>query len=307
MLVDEHLLFEFEKKLNPQNLKDSPIPAALIGFGEISAIFEIADNSRVAFKRMPLFQDHSSAKAYTNVFNEYCRLLIDAGLRLPPHQTAIIEVPGRPVTLYIAQEKLPAGRFAHQLIHELEADENQWLIESIASEISKIWCYNRDQHPALKLALDGQLSNWVWLEDRDQSAIYYIDTSTPLFRQEGIEQLDAELFLKSSPPFLRWILRRFFLADVINRYYDQRQVLIDLAANLFKEQRPDLISLAVEILNRQLVSDQVPLTIDAVKKYYREDKLVWTLFLSFRRIDRWLTTKILRRRYEFILPGNIKR
>lgn len=307
MLVDEHLLFEFEKNLNPQNLMDSPIPATLIGFGEISAIFEIADNAGVAFKRLPLFTDRSCAKAYTNTFYKYCRLLTEAGLRLPSQQTVIIEVPGRPVTLYIAQEKLPAARFAHQLIHELDSDHNRWLIESIVCEIAKIWRYNRDRHAGLKLALDGQLSNWVWLDDLDRSGIYYIDTGTPLFRRAGIEQLDAELFLKSSPVFLRWILRRFFLADVINRYYDQRQVLIDLAANLYKEQRPDLIPPVVELINRRLASDQVPITIDAVNKYYREDKLIWTLFLLFRRIDRWLTTQILRRRYEFVLPGNIKR
>ena len=64
---------------------------------------------------------------------------------------------------------------------------------------------------------------------------------------------------------------------------------------------------AVNSINRQLESGQIPLTIDVVKKYYREDKFIWSLFLSFRRIDRWLTTKILRRRYEFILPGKIRR
>jgi hypothetical protein len=93
----------------------------------------------------------------------------------------------------------------------------------------------------------------------------------------------------------------------MNRYYDQRQVYIDLAANLYKEQRPDLIPMTIETINRQIGSDQIPLTEDDVKKYYREDKLIWTLFLSFRRIDRWLATRIFRRRYEFILPGKIKR
>jgi len=29
--------------------------------------------------------------------------------------------------------------------------------------------------------------------------------------------------------------------------------------------------------------------------------------LTFRRMDCWLTTKLLRRRYEFILPGKIRR
>jgi hypothetical protein len=53
--------------------------------------------------------------------------------------------------------------------------------------------------------------------------------------------------------------------------------------------------------------DQKPLTVDEVDTYYREDKLIWSFYLSFRRIDRWLTTKIFRRRYEYILPGKIKR
>ena len=50
-----------------------------------------------------------------------------------------------------------------------------------------------------------------------------------------------------------------------------------------------------------------PIDAEEVRSYYREDALIWTLYLSFRRIDRWLTTKILRRRYEFILPGKIRR
>lgn len=40
---------------------------------------------------------------------------------------------------------------------------------------------------------------------------------------------------------------------------------------------------------------------------HREDKMLWRLFLAFRRIDRWLKDGLLRRRYEFILPGRIQR
>lgn len=307
MVVDENILYEFETNLNPQQPADSPIPAVLIGYGEISAIFEIAGNSGVAFKRMPLFKDRTAAVAYTNIYYEYCRLLSEAGLRLPPHQTAIIEVPDRPVVLYIAQKKLPAACFGHQLIHTFPAGGIAQLIETIVAEISKIRQFNRNRGPALELALDGQLSNWVRLDDHPEPLLYYIDTSTPLLRQDGVEQLNPELFLQSTPFFLRWILRRFFLEDLLNRYYVQRQVFIDLAANLYKEQRSELIPTVIEIINRRLASDQEQLSADEVKKYYREDRLLWSLFLSFRRIDRWLTTRILRRRYEFILPGKIRR
>ena len=307
MLVDENLLHEFESGLDPQDLKNSPIPATIIGYGEISAIFQIADNSETAFKRLPLFSDCPSARRYTQHHDEYCHLLTKAGLNLPEHETVIIEPIDRPVVVYIAQKLIPSRRFGHRLIHESDRDNIYLLLETIVAEISKIWRYNRIHQPAVRLALDGQLSNWAWFDDQPRPAIYYIDTSTPLFCIDGIERLDPELFLKSAPAFLRWILRWLFLKDVIDRYYDQRQVYTDLAANLYKEQRPDLIQVAITIINRQLGTDQKPLTVDEVDKYYREDKLIWSFYLSFRRIDRWLTTQIFRRRYEYILLGKIKR
>jgi hypothetical protein len=307
MLVDEKVLFQFESGLNPQHIEKSTIPATLIGYGEISAIFQIGDSSDTAFKRLPLFSDRSSAQMYIRQYNEYCRLLTDAGLNLPPDQTFIITSAQRPVVLYIAQKKLPADRFAHKLIHTLEAGEIQLLLEKIVAEIAKIWRYNQTVLPDRELALDGQLSNWVWLESEAGMLLFYIDTSTPIFRKNGLDQMDPELFLKSAPGFLRWIIRLFFLNDVMTRYYDQRQVYIDLAANLHKEQRPDLIPLLVDLINQHMPAGHRPLSLKTVEKYYREDKLIWTLFLAFRRIDRWLMTRVLGRRYEFILPGKIKR
>lgn len=307
MLADPRLLHEFEIGLNPQRLEDSTIPATIIGYGEISAIFQVADHPRVAFKRLPLFSDRLSAEKYTRQYHQYCHLLSQSGLNLPEHQTFIIEPPARPVAVYIAQKMLSPESFGHRLLHVSEQDDIHLLIEMIVTEISKIWRFNRSHRPGVELALDGQLSNWVRIEERRAPVIYYIDTSTPLFRKDGVEQLDPELFLKSAPGFLRWIIRLLFLKDVIDRYYDQRQVYIDLAANLYKEQQPDLIPTTIDIINRKIGAGQAPLTEEDVKKYYREDKLIWTIFLSFRRIDRWLTTRILRRRYEFILPGKIKR
>ncbi|UCE56024.1 MAG: hypothetical protein JSV31_11430 [Desulfobacterales bacterium] len=307
MLADEKLLIQFESGLNPQHLEKSSIPASIIGYGEISAIFQIGDNSDIAFKRLPLFPDHFSAQKYIRHYNEYCQYLAEAGLNLPEDETFIIAVPNRPVVVYIAQKKLPAKRFGHNLIHSLALGEIRLLFEKIVAEIAKIWRFNHSALPDRELALDGQLSNWVWLETGTDMTMYYIDTSTPLFRKGGVEQLDPELFLKSAPGFLRWIIRRLFLENVMNRYYDQRQVFMDLAANLYKEQLPDLIPAAVDIINRHLSDDHIPLKLKEIETYYREDKLIWTLFLAFRRIDRWLITKLLHKRYEFILPGKIKR
>lgn len=304
MEIDRELVADFEAGLNPQNPEQSRIPAAVLGYGEISIILQIGDDPDIAYKRLPLFSDRQAAEVYAGQFLEYCGHLVDAGLTLPRHETVIVETQGRPVVLYIAQEQLEAERFAHRLIHDLGPGEASKMLDRIIVEIDKVWKFNASSHPALELAIDAQVSNWVALENDE---ILYIDTSTPLYRKNKVEQMDPELFLQSAPVFLRWLIRWLFLKDVMNRYYDPRLVYMDLAANLYKEKCPELIPEAIRCINGHLPSGQQPLNPEEVEKYYKEDKRIWTLFLAFRRIDRWLTTRIFRRRYEFLLPGRIER
>ncbi|MBU1339959.1 MAG: hypothetical protein KKD56_12980 [Acidobacteria bacterium] len=301
------MLTVFEQGLRPHRPEASDPPPVILGYGEISSIFQIGNEDLIAYKRMPLFRDVSSAETYIGQYREYCELLREAGLHLPEDGTAIVDIPGRPVVLYIGQRLLPPERFGHKLIHTLDPAAARLLIEKAAAAINRIWEFNKESKPALELAIDGQISNWVWLDDDPGSPLVYVDTSTPLFRKKGEIQLDPELFLQSAPSFLRWIIRRLFLEDVMTRYFIARQVYTDLAANLYKEQRPELIPGALEGINRFLPKDEAPLTAKEVEKYYKEDKTIWKVFLAFRRFDRWLKTKISRRRYEFILPGKIKR
>ena len=305
--IDSELLQRFETGLDPQDLGSSAIPAKLIGFGEISAIFQIGDDRSRAYKRMPLFKSVSEAEKYAAMYHEYCRQLTLAGLTLPESSTHIVDLPHRPVVLYIAQAQLPGDRIAHRLIQNLDTDDFTTLLKKILRPMSRFWKYNRSQQPDLELAIDGQISNWALVVDDSTETLYYIDTSTPFIRKNSVEQLDPELLLLAAPSFLRWLVRWLFVDDVMTRYYDPRQVLIDLAANLIKEQRRDLVAPAVDLINDHLPDDLQPVTIKDVDHYYREDKLIWSIFLGLRRFDRFITTCIFRRRYEFILPGKIKR
>ncbi|MDP6457354.1 MAG: DUF6206 family protein [Candidatus Marinimicrobia bacterium] len=306
-MIDPRVLEEFELGLDSTRLEISSVSATVLGYGEISTVFKLSGNSEVACKRMPLFPDSRAAENYQRNYEDYCRHLEGAGVELPQSSTQTVEIQGRPVVLYILQKSLPPERFCHKLIHTLDQEEISGMIRKVVSGVAKVWAFNRQKGPLLEIALDGQLSNWVLDGDIESGRLWYVDTSTPLYRINGEEQLDPELFLESAPSFLRWIIRWLFLEDVMNRYYDQRQVMIDLAANLYKEQRPDLVPTAVSIINDSCSGLSEPLTEEDVEKYYKEDKLIWILFLAFRRIDRWITTKILRKRYEFVLPGRIKR
>ena len=127
----------------------------------------------------------------------------------------------------------------------------------------------------------------------------------------GEEQLDPELFLRSAPSFLVWLLRLLFLKDVMTRYYDFRQVAVDLVANFYKEQRPELIPGLVDTVNGFFAGNDrlrglKPLTVAEVRAYYREDAWIWRLYLAFKKVDRGLH-RLMGKDYPYILPDKVER
>jgi hypothetical protein len=87
---------------------------------------------------------------------------------------------------------------------------------------------------------------------------------------------------------------------------------VDLIANFYKEQLPELISGLIAAANDVFAHEVAglgvePITAKEVRSYYREDALIWRLYLSMRKTDRFLRTRIARKEYPYILPGKIKR
>lgn len=297
-------LQQFEAALNPLDPESSEIPCQILGYGEISCVLQIDNDQQIAAKRMPLFHSLDAAETYAGHYAAYCDELRTAGLNLPEDRTEIVQGHEGIVTLYILQTQLDPSRFCHKLIHEANPELQDSMARRIITELEKVWTYNAAASPARTLAIDGQLSNWVYDESGE---LWYIDTSTPLMLDQGQETLDPELLLQSAPSFLRWLIRWQFLDDVMTRYYDRRLVYTDLIANLFKEQCPDLVQPWIDLINGETATVMAPLVRSEIEAYYKEDKLIWRLFLALRRLDRWIKTNLLGQRYEFVLPGKINR
>ncbi len=318
--VNVDLLLEFERNLDPQRPERSKIPARILGYGEISTVFEIqAEEFRgLAFKRLPLFRDEAEVRQYCVVFEEYNRLLEqEIGLLLPAHSHAVVAPAAGAPVFYIVQEQLSSASIGHRALHTLDRESVLALVRRTLQELRKVWDYDRRQD-RVQVAIDGQISNWSiqGLDPAsprvDQARLAYLDTSTPLFRVNGVEQLDTELFLRSAPSFLVWLLRRLFLRDVVDRYYDPHRVAVDLIANFFKEQRADFIPDVVSVVNRFFAGpaadlDIQPITEQEVRSYYREDALIWRLYLAMRKTDRFIRKRLLGRPYPYILPNKIRR
>ncbi|MCL4266011.1 MAG: hypothetical protein KJ069_22560 [Anaerolineae bacterium] len=313
--IDMDLLRRFEDELNPAAPETHAIPSQVLGYGEISTVFEIkvAPFAGLALKRMAVFETAVELTTYLTAYNEYHWLLEDEiGIKLPAHGYAALSNKNRPPIFYIMQQKVDVRAIGNHALASLSPNDAAIVFNQVLREMNKVWVYNQSQ-TTYQVALDGQISNWAIAHfDPTQSTLLYIDTSTPLYRISSVEQINAELFLRPAPSFLRWILRRFFLADVVGRYYDLRRVIIDLLANLYKEQLthliPDFIQAANQFFEQELADLGLhPITPDEVAAYYREDKQIWSLYASMRQLDRFLHNRVFRKQYPYILPGKVRR
>ncbi|MBN2153576.1 MAG: hypothetical protein JW839_19125 [Candidatus Lokiarchaeota archaeon] len=320
MEIDRTLLAEFERTVDTAHPERSKIPVKVLGYGEISLVFEIiGDKHPVAYKRLPIFDDESQVIRHVNAYKEYTRLLRDdLGIAVPWSDAAWFpSADGRLVVLYCAQAKLDPASIGNQVIHAVDEAGLGSLVWGVMQELKKVWAFNKRQS-RIQIGIDGQVSNWsVPGYDRASPAVdpgkplSYVDTSTPMYRVDGEEAMDATLLLRSAPGLLRGMLMGM-LHEVVDRYYDWRLVANDLIANFYKEQMPSAVPAVLARINEFFETEASefgikPFTVEEVKKYYKRDKQIWVLFQNLRRFDRFVKTKLLRKPYDFYLPGKIKR
>ncbi len=320
--VDLDLLQAFEAGLDPRHPERSAIPAKVLGYGEISTTLEIGTESQrqIAYKRLPMFRTVEEAAAYQALHEDYVRTLRDrVGLGVVPDKAvSFVDRRSGRVVVYIAQQKLPPDAIGHRAMQMLPLDDVRRLVQAVLAESKKVFDFNRQHQGELELGLDIQISNWAIVEFdpseprlADRVELAYFDTSSPLMRRGGVEQLNPEIFLRSAPSFLVWILRLLFLEDVMTRYYDFRKVAVDLAANFYKEQRDEWVPAVTDAVNGFFAAwegggEVEPLTVNEVRAYYREDATIWRLYLAFRKVDRALRLA-LGREYPYILPAKVQR
>lgn len=320
MDINLNLLREFEKNIDTIHPEKGKIPIRVLGYGEISLVFEIiGDNQKIAYKRIPIFDNVNQVKRHIWAYNEYNRILNeDVGLALPNYDcTWFIDERGG-IRFYCVQEKIDPESVGNKVIHMISDEEIETLVLLALREMKKVWTYSK-QNKKIDLGLDGQISNFSVIgynpknpKITNKTQLRYLDTSTPMFKINGMEAMEAVLFLKSAPSFLRWLLKAAFLEDTVNRYYDWRRVSIDLIANFFKEQRPDMINPLIRLVNTFFKEEASlfnirPITLKEVQDYYKSDRDMWIIFQKVRKLDRFLKTKIFKKQYEFYLPPDIER
>jgi N-glycosylase/DNA lyase len=266
----------------------------VVGYGEITLVVRWTVAGRqVACKRLPGLAGDTAFSAYRSCVTSYVARLAERGVVVP--ETAVEAVPRRDgsVTAYCVQPVLPAPSLLPNLLQGASRDEVREVVAALVERIAG--CIDA------RIGLDAQLSNWAWADD----GLRYLDISTPFERDErGRESFDVELHLASVPWALRGGVRRFALGAILDKYYDRRGALIDLAGNLYKERLAQLVPAVLEAANRLV---EPPITAAEAERYYRDDARMWELLQRLRRADRWWQRTVRRRPYPFLLPGRIER
>jgi len=320
MKINIDLLRELEQSIDTFHPEKGKMPIKLLGFGEISLVFEILDDpEHLAYKRIPIFDNEQQVRRHIWAYREYNKLLKErVGLNLPDYNVAWFKDQEGKIQFYCVQEKINSESVGNRVIHVLNNEEIKILVFLVMKELKKVWGFSRE-NKIIDLGLDGQISNFAIINYNSnnpkvnlETKLYYLDTSTPMFRIKGIEAMEAELFLKSAPSFLRWLLKALFLEETVGRYYEWRKVSIDLIANFFKEQKQELIPSLIKLINKFFREEAPefeiePITFEEVHKYYKSDKDMWVIFQNVRRFDRYLKTKVFKKKYDFYLPEKIKR
>ena len=319
MKINIDLLKEMEESIDTIHPERGKIPIKVIGSGEMSVVIEILDDpENLVYKRMPIFDDEKIAKKHEFVFKKYSRILQEKlNIKTPNFDIVWFKDNRGRIAFYGIQEKLISESIGNNVIHQVSDKEVMTLVLLVMREMKKVWSFNKE-NKKLQIGFDAQISNFSVInydpknpEVNENSKLIYIDTLPPFFRINGKEAMEIKLIAKSTPAFLRF-LYDIFAPSVINGYYDWRVTSIDLIANFFKEQRPELIPRLIRLINKFFKQEASefniePIALKEVVSYYKFDKFVYVLLDTMRRLDRFFKVKLLRKEYNFYLPPKIKR
>jgi hypothetical protein len=286
----------------------------IIGYGEVSAVLGLADLPGRVLKRISGFPSRDEANAYARVVERYLSILRDQDVPVVPTELVQVEpVPGRHV-VYLVQPRLDPGALGNSLLRQGALEDLFPLLERVLALVRRVLDANRERRDGRELAIDAQLSNWHWpAGSGERSLPTLIDVGTPFMRKEGALEMGLEVFLRPYPAPARWWLRRTRAVErYIGAFFRFDTTVIDLLGNFFKEGAPERIPGAIAFVNDWIARQPGPgaalrIEEEAVRRYYANDASTLELALRLRHLQRFVTTRLLRRRYDFLLPGRIVR
>lgn len=305
--AESERLAAFERQLDPARPEAGGFGCRVIGYGEVSAVLVIDALPDRVLKRMSGFRSADEAERYAARVRRYAAALAGRGVALVPTEVCVVE--GRAPVTYLLQPRLPASTLGPALLAAGEPAALHAAIAGVLDTVAGVLRANRAGGP--ELAIDAQLSNWAF--DAPERPPRLLDLGSPLCRVDGRIEAETEPLYRAWPPPLRgWLRRRAVVERYFADYFDLRLVILDLVGNFVKEGAAACVGPGVAAANAWLARQPerealAPIREEEVRRYYARDAALLELSLRVRRATRFVTTRLLGRRYDFVLPGPVRR
>ena len=165
-----------------------------------------------------------------------------------------------------------------------------------------------------RLAPDGQLSNWAFVDDATgdygdakSGRLVYLDVTTPFWRDDqGRERFDFAHVLSALPVVVRAPVRRFALKRTLDTYFTLRGQALDFLGNLQKERLGHLTATLLPVINTMLHLDP-PISAKTVARYYAWDARRYAGMQAAARLRCWYQLHVMHRPYPFVPKPRVYR
>lgn len=221
-------------------------------------------------EKLELFGDDHFLRRYRAYFEDYIGALTEAGLSTPNYTIRQISGENENFNVIITRTKLPVESIGGGLISILNAENCMLLVGMILEEIEKIARYNRSGR-GVKIGIDASISSWG-LEGFDcrkpgitgNEKLIYLETSVPYIRKEDGERIDVEVTLRDLPDIATSVLKKRFVEEKVDGFYDERDMVITLLASFINAGRGGILRMLVDHTNKFIEKKMVDLKLEKV-------------------------------------------
>jgi hypothetical protein len=267
---------------------NDPSALRLVGHGEISLVLGWPpEHPLIACKRLPPFRDAAAFADYRDVVERYVDHLRLGGVQVVETELAhLVRRDGRVVGFHV-QPLLPGEALATEVLRASAPSAGHPLLTEVADTVVRA--------TTERVGIDAQLSNWMWLDGTP----WQLDLTTPfLLDERGRPAFDLAPFLAALPAIARPVVRRE-MGRLITRWTTARGALLDLAANLLKEELAPWLGPALDVVNARV---EPAVTRAEAERVHADDRRLWPLLFRLEHANRWWQRRVRRRPFEFLLP-----
>ncbi len=265
----------------------------VLGFGEIAvAIGWPTESPTVVLKRTVVYPDRADCERHMSAVADYVDRLIERGAPVIPTTVHVVARGDGRYVGYAAQPVVPQALLAETALETDEPRADHPLLTAVREYTV--------EHVRPELSVDMQIPNFAW----DGERLVLLDITSPIvFTGDG--ELDfvltPEIFALVPAPMRRFALREAM--RILHIYRSVPETLSFVVSLLYRIDQQRWAPAAAQNFAAELTE---PLDLDAAEAEHRRLVKVLPLIARSSMAERWWSTKVRRRPYDFFITDSFK-